>query len=395
MQRNVDLDLPQAIHEVYESSRARQLSVARLQRPHRGGLTVDDRKPMSPKSQKRAHHQNTRGIDVFLTLLRQLGTLGLYTHLNEMGLTKAENAMLDIASRDLGNSKDPADPWHERREPGAALPPWSGKETLVDFIKSSFISTASESITSFRPSEVPDFIRIRYTPQSAPYRPFADMRLFRVDLICILVSGELVKPMKREADYNACAVVRLADDRGNEDDVRTYWKDDHEIVPSEVGVIKAKDHEASLPWWTVASQGTFDLYYYRLRRPDNWQDRGSGIDESAPEFEERAWVTELRARESNETPLSLPAQSSLLPPASSATSAEAEQPSSAKVKLAEGAMHPAASEGTSTSSASLRVRGIASSNDSEARPAGSRRYTKPKERPDIFDLQSQETESGE
>jgi hypothetical protein len=208
------------------------------------------------------------------------------------------------------------------------------------------------------------------------------MRHFRVDLICILVSGKLAKPVKREVDYNICAVVRLADDRGNEDDVRTYWKDGHEIVPSEVGVINAKDHEASLPRWTVASQGTFDLYYYRLRRPDNWQDRGSGIDESAPEFEERAWVTELRARESNETPSSSPAQSSFLPPASSATSAEAKQPSSAKVKPAEGAMQPAAS-------------GVASSNDSGAGPAGSRQYTKPKQRPDIFGFQDQETESGE
>jgi hypothetical protein len=57
---------------------------------------------MTPRSRQRAHNQNTRGIDVFLTLLRQLGTLGLYTHLNEMGLTTAEIAMLDIASKDLG-----------------------------------------------------------------------------------------------------------------------------------------------------------------------------------------------------------------------------------------------------------------------------------------------------
>jgi hypothetical protein len=57
---------------------------------------------MSPRSRQRAHNQNTRGIDVFLTLLSQLGTLGLYTHLNEMGLTTAEIAMLDIASKDLG-----------------------------------------------------------------------------------------------------------------------------------------------------------------------------------------------------------------------------------------------------------------------------------------------------
>jgi hypothetical protein len=176
---------------------------------------------MSPNSRQRAHNQNTRGIDVFLTLLRQLGTLGLYTHLLEMGLTTAEIAMLDIASKDLGwkmvedhvakgeiykalsypesnpesnteerrqwkrwtyqelldklsnlitqqsqfyyysrlwfsrNSKDPVDPWHERREPVATLLSWSGKETLVDFIKSSFICTASDGITSFRPSEVP------------------------------------------------------------------------------------------------------------------------------------------------------------------------------------------------------------------------------------------------
>jgi hypothetical protein len=34
--------------------------------------------------------------------LRQLGTLSLYTHLLEMGLTTAEISMLDIASKDLG-----------------------------------------------------------------------------------------------------------------------------------------------------------------------------------------------------------------------------------------------------------------------------------------------------
>lgn len=35
------------------------------------------------------------------------------------------------------------------------------------------------------------------------------MRHFRVHLICILVSGELVKPVKREADYNICAWFNL------------------------------------------------------------------------------------------------------------------------------------------------------------------------------------------
>lgn len=160
-------------------------------------------------------------------------------------------------------------------------------------------------------------------------------------------------------------------------------------------MIKAKDHEASLPRWTVASQGRFGLYYYRLRRPDNWQDKGSGINESAPEFEERAWVTELRARESNETPSSSAAQPSSLPLASSATSAEAEQPTNAKVKPAEGVISTGDIERNIYVSTSLRVREVTSSNDSEARPAGSRRYKKPKDRHDIFGLQSQETESGE
>jgi hypothetical protein len=224
--------------------------------------------------------------------------------------------------------------WHlcfsnDGKEPGAkwkgaqsnrTLPEWSGEETLVSFIQKSFISPTADGVISIYPSNQPGIIRIRYVPRSAPYRPFADMRHFRVDLICAAVkptSPDEVRLVKREADYNICAVVRLADDQGSSDDVRTCWKDGHEIVPAHVGVIRDKDYEASLPRWTVASQGMFDLYYYKLSRPHGWKDRGSGIDESALEYEEREWVQEeLRAQELNKTPSSSAIQPSSLLPAS-------------------------------------------------------------------------------
>jgi hypothetical protein len=186
------------------------------------------------------------------------------------------------------------------------------------------MSSTPDGIVTVFPSAEPDFIRVRYTLQSAPYRPFADMRHFWIELILTISDKDkpnLVWLARREVDYNICAVVRLVDDRLEQpDDIRTYWKDGHEIVPSEVGIIRPKDGAAMHTRWTVQSQGTFDLYYYRLSRPAGWTDRGSGIDETAPEFEERAWVKEMAERESNVTPASSAVQQSSHMPASSATS---------------------------------------------------------------------------
>jgi len=76
-------------------------------------------------------------------------------------------------------------------------------------------------------------------------------------------------------------------DGGQPDDVRTYWGNGHEIIPSPTGIVQEKDFEASLPRWTVAGKERFDLHYYRVLRDEHSDPGWSGIDESAPEFEER------------------------------------------------------------------------------------------------------------
>jgi hypothetical protein len=99
----MDPDIPPIIEQEYSTSKSRQLAVARLQRPHAGALILDERQPISPRSrQQRGAKIKTPGIDVFLTLLRQLGTLGLAKSMQELGLCSSEISMLDMARRDLG-----------------------------------------------------------------------------------------------------------------------------------------------------------------------------------------------------------------------------------------------------------------------------------------------------
>ena len=207
---------------------------------------------------------------------------------------------------------------------------WSGSNSLAECIQESAMRKGELGKTYIFPSECPDYIRVHYKPESRTFRPFSEMRHVNVELIVaveISATPRKLELRKQAATYNVCAVVRIGDG-AQPDDVRTYWKNGHEIVPSPTGIVQEKDFEASLPRCTVADEGRFDLYYYRVLRDERSDPGWSGIDESAPEFEQREWVMKERESQALRSPTSSGMQPSIENedtadiPASSATSTD-------------------------------------------------------------------------
>lgn len=204
---------------------------------------------------------------------------------------------------------------------------WSGSNSLAECIQESLTHKGGSGKIYIFPSRCPDYIRVRYKPESRTFRACSEMRHASIELFVaveISATSRKFELRKQATTYNVCAVMRIGDG-GQPDDVRTYWKSGHEIVPSPAGIVQEKDFEASLPRWTVAGKGRFDLYFYRVPRDKHSDPEWSGIDESAPEFEEREWVVKERESQALRSPTSSAMQPSIQNedtadiPASSAT----------------------------------------------------------------------------
>ncbi|KAH8794198.1 hypothetical protein BGZ57DRAFT_983496 [Hyaloscypha finlandica] len=347
--------LPAFIEDEYENSISRQLAVLRLMRPHRGAL-LDNDGDLSQPTRAREYLLGDSTCYVYITVARELMSMGLKMNAEES--TGAESVMHEMVRRDIGwnamedylvkgsilkalynnESLTEADvkpedwtyekigpetgtSWHSSDSPqphSQYVLNWSGSNSLAECIQESAMRKGELGKTYIFPSECPDYIRVHYKPESRTFRPFSEMRHVNVELI---VAVEIsATPRKLELRKQAATY--------NPDDVRTYWKTSHEIVPSPTGIVQEKDFEASLPRCTVADEGRFDLYYYRVLRDERSDPGWSGIDESAPEFEQREWVMKERESQALRSPTSSGMQPSIENedtadiPASSATSTD-------------------------------------------------------------------------
>lgn len=185
------------------------------------------------------------------------------------------------------------------------LEPWDGTCPLGDYIVGRVPrhTLSHESKVYFPYIARPTFLYVPYTSNGSGPN-FATMRSFRLNAETIWQEEQEWVRGSPSTLYVICAIVRLAGD-GRSDDVRLYWKQGGEIVPTNTDVEKAamKEFNELNRRWSVEGPGRFMLFYVRVDDDGNEAE----IRKDAAEFGPRDWeklTVQQPSAPSNERPQS-------------------------------------------------------------------------------------------
>ncbi|TGO35444.1 hypothetical protein BHYA_0158g00270 [Botrytis hyacinthi] len=170
---------------------------------------------------------------------------------------------------------------------------WDGILALEIFVNRRFAGVKRGNHLRVHFSARPFFFSILYEPRKN-CRLISETRSFKM-------AGYTLKPDQidfvcddRKHTYVIAAIIRLGDNEGLKDDIRTYTYKGKEIKPHQtVGgrteEIARLEYEATGKRWSIEDKGRYMLFYYRISNREGETNPETYISKDGPEFEPRDW----------------------------------------------------------------------------------------------------------
>ena len=135
----------------------------------------------------------------------------------------------------------------------------------------------------------PRFLHIEYKVHSGG-RDISDVRRIEIEIPVVLDEGEDLSMRRMSSVYILASVVRVS--VGKQERVRLYANTGQELPPAEIGDYRVKEPEAAKSdQWSISYPGRYVLFFYLDDIPEGVAENVTNpMDLDAPEYVERHWV---------------------------------------------------------------------------------------------------------